>query len=42
MVKRGVHTLKKPQYQVLYVPPQVLAASDHRQDMVFKGVAYKP
>eukprot|EP01043_Picozoa_sp_COSAG02_P000878 COSAG02_NODE_18_length_54986_cov_345.599322_12_plen_552_part_00 len=42
LVKRGVHTLKKPQYQVLYVPPQVLSASDHQQNKAFKGVAYKP
>ena len=42
MVKRGVHTLKSSQYQVLYVPPQVIPAPDHQPCKQFKGVAYKP
>lgn len=40
MVKRGVHTLKKSQYQVLYVPPTVLTVPGRAQ--AFKGVACAP
>ena len=42
MVKRGVHTLRSSQYQVLYVPPQVISAPDRQTCKHFKGVAYKP